>query len=110
MNVDYTVIKSPVDGVVVNRLVDNGQTVQASLNTPQFFTIATDLRELKLSAGVDESEIGKVEAGQRVLFNVDAYPARTSKASSTRSASTRRTRTTSSPTRCGSRCRTRSSS
>lgn len=74
MNVDYTVIKSSVDGVVVNRLVDKGQTVQASLNTPQFFTIATDLRELKLSAGVDESEIGKVEAGQRVLFNVDAYP------------------------------------
>jgi HlyD family secretion protein len=74
MNVADTTIKAPVDGVVVNRLVDRGQTVQSSMNVAQFFVIATDLRELKLSAGVDESEIGKIEVGQRVLFTVDAYP------------------------------------
>ena len=73
-NVAYTTIKAPVDGVVVNRHVDVGQTVQSSVNVAQFFTIATDLRELKLSAGVDEAEIGKVQAGQRVLFTVDAWP------------------------------------
>ena len=53
--------------------MDVGQTVQASMNAPQFFTIATDLRELKLSAGVDEAEIGKIQRGQRVMFRVDAY-------------------------------------
>lgn len=77
LNVSYTKIKSPIDGVVVNRIVDIGQTVQASMNTPQFFTIATDLRNLKLTAMVDESEIGKVRKGADVQFTVDAYQGQT---------------------------------
>ena len=74
LNVSYTKVYAPIDGVVVNRLVDVGQFVQASMNSPQFFTIATDLRELKLSAGVDEAEIGKIRPGMAVNFTVDTYP------------------------------------
>src|SRR6187397_1172355 len=73
LNVSYTTIKSPIDGVVVERKVDRGQTVQASMNTPSFFILATDLRTLKLTAGVDEAEIGKVRQGQKVKFIVDSY-------------------------------------
>jgi HlyD family secretion protein len=74
LNVEYCTIKSPIDGVIVSRAVDKGQTVQASMNTPQFFTIATDLRDLKLTAGVDEADVGKMQVGQDVTFTVDAYP------------------------------------
>ena len=74
LNVSYTNIYSPIDGVVVNRVVDEGQAVQSSMNTPQFFTIATDLRTLKLSAGVDEADIGKIRRGMKVNFTVDSYP------------------------------------
>jgi HlyD family secretion protein len=74
LNVSYTKVYAPIDGVVVNRLVDVGQFVQASMNSPQFFTIATDLRDLKLSAGVDEAEIGKIQRGMAVNFTVDTYP------------------------------------
>jgi HlyD family secretion protein len=73
LNVSYTKIKSPVTGVVVNRHVDVGQAVQSSMSSPQFFTIATDLRELRLTAGVDESEIGRVRRGMPVRFTVDTY-------------------------------------
>ena len=73
LNVQYTTIKAPIDGVVVERRVDRGQTVQASMTTPSFFVLATDLRQLKLTASVDESEIGKVRPGMDVLFTVDAY-------------------------------------
>jgi HlyD family secretion protein len=73
LNVEYTTIKSPVDGVVVERRVDVGQTVQSSMNVAQFFVIATDLRKLKLTAGVDEADIGRVQRGQTVEFIVDAY-------------------------------------
>jgi HlyD family secretion protein len=73
LNVSYTTIISPIDGVVVERRVDRGQTVQASMNAPTFFALATDLRTLRLSAGVDEADIGRVEVGQKVLFKVDAY-------------------------------------
>lgn len=73
LNVEYTTIKSPIDGVVVERKVDRGQTVQASMSTPSFFVLATDLRELKLTAMVDESEIGKIRPGMDVTFQVDAY-------------------------------------
>ncbi|MGE5838214.1 MAG: efflux RND transporter periplasmic adaptor subunit [Acidobacteriota bacterium] len=73
LNVSYTTIVSPIDGVVVERRVDRGQTVQASMNAPTFFSLATDLRTLRLSAGVDEADIGRVEVGQKVLFKVDAY-------------------------------------
>jgi HlyD family secretion protein len=73
LNVSYTTIISPIDGVVVERRVDRGQTVQASMNAPTFFSLATDLRTLRLSAGVDEADIGRVEVGQKVMFRVDAY-------------------------------------
>jgi len=73
LNVSYTKIYSPIDGVVVQRLVDVGQAVQSSTTTPQFFTLATDLRELKLTGGVDEADIGKIRPGQEVVFTVDAY-------------------------------------
>jgi len=73
LNVSYTTIISPIDGVVVERRVDRGQTVQASMNAPTFFSLATDLRTLRLSAGVDEADIGRVEVGQKVMFKVDAY-------------------------------------
>ncbi|HYN05863.1 MAG TPA: efflux RND transporter periplasmic adaptor subunit [Vicinamibacterales bacterium] len=73
LNVSYTTIVSPIDGVVVERRVDRGQTVQSSTNAPTFFILATDLRTLRLSAGVDEADIGRVEVGQRVVFRVDAY-------------------------------------
>ena len=76
-NLSYTTIKSPVTGVVINRVVDVGQAVSASQNVAQFFTIATDLTELKLTAGVDEAEIGKVRAGMRVTFGVDSYQGQT---------------------------------
>jgi HlyD family secretion protein len=73
LNVSYTNIKSPINGVVVDRLVDPGKTVQASMNSPQFFVLASDLATLKLTAGVDEAEIGRVRRGQQVVFQVDAY-------------------------------------
>jgi HlyD family secretion protein len=73
LNVSYTTIVSPIDGVVVERRVDRGQTVQASMTTPNFFVLATDLRTLRLSAGIDEADIGRVEVGQKVMFRVDAY-------------------------------------
>ena len=73
LNVSYTTIKAPIDGVVVERRVDRGQTVQASMSTPSFFVLATDLRTLRLNAGIDEADIGRVEVGQKVLFKVDAY-------------------------------------
>jgi HlyD family secretion protein len=74
LNLSYTKIYSPIDGVIVNRVVDRGQAVQSSMNVAQFFTIATDLRELRLTGGVDEAEIGKIRPGQVVEFTVDAYP------------------------------------
>ena len=73
LNVEYTKIYAPDDGVVVNRVVDPGQFVQASMTAPNFFQIATDLRTLRLSGGVDEAEIGKVRRGQKVLFTVETY-------------------------------------
>ncbi len=73
LNLSYTKIYSPLDGVVVNRQVDVGQTVQSSVNVAQFFTLATDLRTLKLQAWVDEAEIGKIRPGQSVIFTVDTY-------------------------------------
>jgi len=74
LNLSYTKIYSPIEGVIVNRLVDRGQAVQSSMNVAQFFVVATDLRELRLTGGVDEAEIGKVRPGQTVEFQVDAYP------------------------------------
>lgn len=73
INLDYATITSPIDGVVMNRAVDEGQTVAASFNTPTLFTIANDLTQMQVESNVQEADIGKVKAGQRVEFTVDAY-------------------------------------
>jgi HlyD family secretion protein len=74
VNLDYTRIVSPVDGVVVSRSVSVGQTVAASFQTPTLFLVATDLTKMEVSASVSESDIGGVAVGQDVTFTVDAYP------------------------------------
>ncbi len=72
-----TAIVAPVDGVVISRQVDAGQTVAASLNTPTLFTIAQDLREMQVDVAIDESDVGKIREGQPVTFTVDAFAGRT---------------------------------
>ena len=74
VNLGYTVIKSPVDGIVISRNVDIGQTVAASFQTPTLFTIAKDLTEMQVNTNVDEADIGAVRVGQEAQFTVDAYP------------------------------------
>ncbi len=73
-NLSYATICSPIDGVVLSRTVDEGQTVAASFNTPTLFTIANDLTKMQVVADVDEADIGKVTEGQKVTFQVDAFP------------------------------------
>lgn len=73
-NLRYATIKSPVDGIVVSRNVDVGQTVAASFQTPTLFTIAQDLTKMQINTSVDEADIGKIQVGQPVVFSVDAYP------------------------------------
>lgn len=73
-NLGYTKIVSPVDGVVISRNVDVGQTVAASFQTPTLFTIAQDLTKMQVEVAVDEGEVGKVQEGQQAAFTVDAYP------------------------------------
>lgn len=74
INLDYAMIYSPIDGIVLNRAVEEGQTVAASFNTPTLFTIANDLTQMRVEADVDEADIGQVKQEQRVEFTVDAYP------------------------------------
>nr|WP_315253973.1 efflux RND transporter periplasmic adaptor subunit [uncultured Flavobacterium sp.] len=73
-NLGYANIYSPIDGVVLSKAVDEGQTVAASYSTPTLFTIAKDLKQMQVEANVDEADIGSVKEGQRVTFMVDAYP------------------------------------
>lgn len=73
-NLDYTRITSPVDGVIVSRQVDVGQTVAASFQTPTLFSIARDLTRMQIDTSVDEADIGRVAEGQDVEFTVDAFP------------------------------------
>ncbi len=73
-NLDYTKIFSPVDGIIISRNVDVGQTVAASFQTPTLFTIAQDLTKMQIDTNVAESDIGVVQLGQDVEFSVDAYP------------------------------------
>jgi len=80
LNLSYTEVKTPIDGVIVDRRVDVGQTVQSSMNITPFFIIATDLTSLKLTAGVDEADIGKVQPDMPVTFTVDSYAGQTSRA------------------------------
>jgi HlyD family secretion protein len=75
-NLDFSVIRSPVSGVVISRQIDIGQTVAAAFNTPTLFLIARDLTEMQIEAAVAEADIAKVKPGQRVDFTVDAYGAR----------------------------------
>ena len=73
-NLSYATITSPIDGVVINRAVEEGQTVASGFETPTLFNIAADLTQMQVVADVDEADIGGVEEGQRVSFTVDAYP------------------------------------
>ena len=73
-NLEYATITSPIDGVVINKVVEEGQTVAAGFETPTLFTIAADLTKMQVIADVDEADIGNVKEGQRVQFTVDAYP------------------------------------
>ena len=73
-NLGYATITSPIDGTVISKSVEEGQTVAASFNTPELFTIAKDLKNMQVIANVDEADIGGVAVGNRVSFTVDAYP------------------------------------
>ena len=73
-NLGYATITSPIDGTVISKSVEEGQTVAASFNTPELFTIAKDLTNMQVIANVDEADIGGVKEGDRVTFTVDAYP------------------------------------
>lgn len=72
-NLSYASIYSPIDGLVLNRAVEEGQTVAASMNTPELFTITNDLSTMEVEANIDEADIGQLEEGQRVEFTVDAF-------------------------------------
>jgi HlyD family secretion protein len=74
VNLSHTIIRAPIDGVVIARNVDVGQTVAASMQAPTLFVIAQDLTEMRVNAKVDESDIGKIQPEQPVRFRVDAYP------------------------------------
>lgn len=73
-NLNYSMIYSPIDGVVLSCDVEEGQTVAAMFNTPKLFTIANDLRKMQVIADIDEADIGQVTEGQKVMFTVDAFP------------------------------------
>ncbi|MGH9462168.1 MAG: efflux RND transporter periplasmic adaptor subunit, partial [Vicinamibacteria bacterium] len=74
VNLGHTVIRSPINGVVISRNVDVGQTVSASLSAPTLFTIAEDLSKMRVIASVDEADVGNLELGQPATFRVDAFP------------------------------------
>jgi len=74
VNLDYAIIRSPADGMVINKEVSEGQTLQASFSAPVLYEIATDLTKMKVECSVDEADIGKVKEGQKVRFTVEAYP------------------------------------
>jgi HlyD family secretion protein len=76
-NLAKAAIRSPIEGIVLNRKVERGQTVAASFQTPELFVIASDLTKLELTINIDEADIGEVAVGQEATFTVDAYPART---------------------------------
>ena len=74
VNLEHTVIRAPIDGIVISRLVDVGQTVAASLQAPELFVIAADLTKMRVIASIDEADVGRIRPDQRVTFTVDAYP------------------------------------
>ena len=73
-NLGYATITSPIDGIVLSKAVEEGQTVASSFNTPTLFTIVKDMTDMRVIADVDEADIGEVREGQRVTYTVDAYP------------------------------------
>jgi HlyD family secretion protein len=77
VNLNHTIIRAPIDGIVISRNVDVGQTVASSLQAPTLFVIANDLTRMQVNASIDESDIGHIAAGQPVTFSVDAYPGET---------------------------------
>jgi HlyD family secretion protein len=77
VNLSKTVITSPIDGIVISRAVDEGQTVAASMSAPTLFVLAADLTRMQLNASIDESDLGSIAKGQPVRFTVDAYPDQT---------------------------------
>lgn len=77
VNLEHTVIRSPIDGIVISRLVDVGQTVAASLQAPELFVIAADLTKMRVIANLDEADVGRIRPLQRAEFTVDAYPGET---------------------------------
>lgn len=76
IELDKTIIRSPIDGIVISRDIDKGQTVAASLSAPTLFTIANDLRKMRVNAAVSETDIGNIREGMETEFRVDAYPKR----------------------------------
>jgi HlyD family secretion protein len=74
VNLGHTVIKAPIDGIVISRSVDQGQTVAASMNAPTLYVLAADLTKMQVLANIDEADVGRMRPGQVVTFNVDAYP------------------------------------
>lgn len=74
VNLGHTIIRAPIDGIVISRNVDVGQTVAASMSAPTLFVIAQDLREMQVNASIGESDIGQIRSGESVTFRVDAYP------------------------------------
>jgi HlyD family secretion protein len=77
VNLSHTIITAPIDGVVISRNVDVGQTVAASMQAPTLFEIANDLTQMQVNANIDEADIGQIQPGQPVRFQVDAYPGQT---------------------------------
>ena len=75
VNLQHTVITAPIDGLVISRNVDVGQTVAASMQAPTLFILAADLTKMQVVANLDESDVGRIRPGQHVSFRVDAYPA-----------------------------------
>jgi len=75
VNLQHTVIEAPIDGLVISRNVDVGQTVAASMQAPTLFVLAADLTKMQVVANLDESDVGRIRPGQPVVFHVDAYPA-----------------------------------
>src|SRR5207244_11305318 len=74
VNLDHCTIQAPIDGIVIQRSVDVGQTVAASMQAPTLFIIAADLTKMQVNANIDEADVGRIRPGQSVTFHVDAYP------------------------------------
>ena len=75
VNLEHTVITAPIDGIVISRAVDVGQTVAASMSAPELFVLAADLTKMRVIANIDEADVGRIRPGQTAIFTVDAYPA-----------------------------------